>query len=567
MIKKITILFFLLVASIPLEAQEIGGQDMCPKEQQLTQKLKTGSINGVYHPYTGSIVTEAHILQEHLNRLGFGPIKVDGHLGKNSTASIKSLQRKLGLRKIDAIVGANTIQAINNSCQTLIPNTDLDKKNLIKELQDQIRELTLRLAQKKSVKNKKNSNPEISMETYVIDLERWDISNTRTHPIKTTQQLQSAINWAADQGAYTNIKIPAGHYLIGKHGNDIYQQGIELPSNISLILDQEAILEMNTNDKWNYCALAIRNAVNISISGGTIIGDRETHIYTPRKHDKKNDHDEGHLICIENTSQNISVENMTLTGANGDGILLVGSPKGHPQELKNITIRNNIFDNNRRQGISIVGAKDVIIENNVIRHTHGTAPQFGVDIEGAGRINENITIRSNHFHHNAGGDIVNTDGKNILVENNILEQGENSRYIDGPLVYHKNADWRVRNNTITMLTPSVNNWNGIIMYSSDKPKTNPATSYIINNTCNNCGFYMYKGADLVIQNNKLHKGHLAFKEMKNLTLENNHVNHPQQCWAYRFLDVSGSASGNTYNTTPFPIPLSQHKSWNGCWIK
>lgn len=407
---------------------------------------------------------------------------------------------------------------------------------------------------------------EISDSEYCIEVDRWDIPNNKSNPEKTTDNIQMAIDWAISEG-YGKICLPEGHYLIGKYGNDIYQAGLVLDSNIAFLLDKNAIIEMAPNNKWNYCAIAVRNEAHVVISGGTILGDRENHEYTTRESDGATDHDEGHLICIEGESQFVTVENVTLGKANGDGILMVGSPKdATEQKLKDIIVRRNNFSDNRRQGISLVGSADVLIEENEIHHTNGTSPQFGIDLEGAGRINENIIIRDNYFHNNRGGDIVNTDGKNVLLENNILLQGDDSEYIDGPIVYWKNADWTVKNNSITMRTVSVNNWNGIIMYSNDNDKTNPATTYIYDNLLNNCGMYMYKGADLEIRNNKMVNGHLAFKEMTNLTLINNSLEHESECWAYRFLEVSGSASGNTYNSEAFEIPLEANTPWTGCWI-
>ncbi len=405
---------------------------------------------------------------------------------------------------------------------------------------------------------------EISSQKYIIELDRWDISNNRKDPIKTTDNIQKAIDWAVSEG-YGQICLPEGHYLIGKYGNDIYQAGIELKSNMAFLLDQNAIIEMAPNNKWNYCAIAVTEKAHVVISGGTILGDRENHEYTPRKNDGSIIHDEGHLICIQNESEYVTVQNVTLGKANGDAILLVGQ-KGAGSSVKHIDIRRNNMVDNRRQGVSIVGGTDILIENNEIHHTNGTTPQFGIDVESLSYNSQDITIKNNYFHHNRGGDIVNTDGKNVIVENNILLQGEGSEYIDGPIVYWKKGDLTIRNNDITMTSVSVNNWNGIIMYSNDSPKTNPATTYIYDNTCNNCGFYMYKGADLVVRDNYLNNGHLVFKEMANLTLENNKVEHPNKCWAYRFLEVSGSASGNTYNGEVFDVPLQPNTPWDGCWI-
>ena len=404
----------------------------------------------------------------------------------------------------------------------------------------------------------------IPAKEYVIDLVKWDIPSNRSNPVKTTDNLQKAINWAKEQG-FGKIILPKGHYLIGKEGNEIYQAGISLKSNMALLLDKDATIEMAKNNKWNYCAISVRNLQHVVISGGTVIGDRDNHIYTPRK-DGATAHDEGHLICIEGESQFVTIENTVLAKANGDGILTVGSKKGEPQKLTDVVIRNNNFADNRRQGISIVGGKNILVEKNEIHHTKGTEPQFGIDLEGAGRINRDIIIRNNYLHHNTGGDIVNTDGRNVLVEGNILTQGEGSRYIDGPLVYWDKADMTIQNNNITMLTTSVNNWNGIIQYSRGNLEANLNTTYILNNVCNSCGFYMYRGADLVIKNNYLKRGHLVFKEMDNLILENNKVEHPSKCWAYRFLEVTGDASGNTYNGKPFEIPLEEDEPYDGCWI-
>ena len=406
---------------------------------------------------------------------------------------------------------------------------------------------------------------EINEKEYVIETARWDIPTDRRDPIKTTDNLQKAIDWAAAEG-YGRIRLPKGHYLIGKYGNDIYQAGIELKSSMAFLLDKEAVIEMAPNDKWNYCAIAVTEKQYVVISGGTIIGDRDNHTYTPRERDGSQVHDEGHLICIQNESAYVTVENVTLTKANGDGILLVGQ-KGEGSSVKHIQIRNNNFSNNRRQGISVVGAEDLVIEKNEIHHTKGTAPQFGIDIESAIYKTKDVRIQQNYLHHNRGGDIVNVDGEDVVIQQNILHQGEGNKYIDGPLVYKKQTNQIIGYNDITMLSVSVNNWNGIIMYSNKKEKRNDKVTIIEHNTCNNCGFFMYDSRDLVVRNNTLNKGHVAFRDFKNLTIINNTITHPGECWAYRFLRVSGSASGNTYNGEEKELPLQIDTPWDGCWIR
>jgi poly(beta-D-mannuronate) C5 epimerase len=47
----------------------------------------------------------------------------------------------------------------------------------------------------------------------------------------------------------------------------------------------------------------------------------------------------------------------------------------------------------------------------------------------------------------------------------------------------------------------------------------------------------------------------------------NRVVQQSRCWAYRFLNVTGAAGGNTLNDEPFPIPLNLTTGFNGCWIE
>ncbi|MFC0560078.1 right-handed parallel beta-helix repeat-containing protein [Halalkalibacter alkalisediminis] len=91
---------------------------------------------------------------------------------------------------------------------------------------------------------------------------------------------------------------------------------------------------------------------------------------------------------------------------------------------KDVTVKNSEFAYNRRQGITVGGAENVLIENNEIHNISGTAPQSGIDVEGGvgenGLPNENIKIRDNNFYNNAAYDVILFDGKNAIVENNYL---------------------------------------------------------------------------------------------------------------------------------------------------
>jgi hypothetical protein len=400
---------------------------------------------------------------------------------------------------------------------------------------------------------------EIPKIQYIIDVEYWDIPIDGTEAVKTTENLQAAIDWAVGEG-YGVIRLPAGHYLIGEEGSDIYQSGIELASNMAFVLDEDAIIEMVPNDKWNYSVIAITRKEYVVIMGGTILGDRDDHTYTARESDGKTNHDEGHCITVGTESNYVTVKNMTLSQATGDGILLYGSP------VRNVTIQSNDIYYNRRQGVSVVGAEGVLIEDNEIHHIEGTSPQFGIDIEGPTYGSSDIVIRSNYFHNNKGGDVVNFEGQDVIIEENTMEQKDSLSYADAPIVYHKNSDQIIRNNEIILQDLFKNPWNAIIMYPSDGEKTNSETTYIYSNTVYNGGFTMMQGADLNIYDNNLTNGHLCFYEITNLTLTNNNIETDRSdVWAYRFLQVSGVASENKLNDVLYSIPLSS-ELWDGNWV-
>ncbi len=392
---------------------------------------------------------------------------------------------------------------------------------------------------------------------YIIDLNRWDIPNNGTNAIKTTTNLQAAIDWAHEEN-YGRVVLPKGEYLVGEDINDIYQGGIEIHDNTEFVFSEGTILEIDTNNKWNYCVISL-NGDNIIIRDGTIKGDRDTHVFTPRDSDGKTAHDEGHGICVWNTSNQVLIENMKIHNLTGDGSLVL--------DAKDVTFTNNNINNNRRQGISIVGGTRIEIKNNEIHNISGTSPQFGIDIEGGGREDKDIIIQNNYFHHNTGGDIVNTSGENVYILDNVMEQGEGSKYVDGPIVsWHKTHNIIARN-TITMVTGSANGRLGYIQYSGGGDKGHNRATYVHDNICNSCGMYMYKSSDADVRRNKFYGYFVAFSEFENVILVDNLVtyseDHPNLrfCWSYRFNEVTGFASGNYLGDAPEELPLSESKPY------
>lgn len=78
-------------------------------------------------------------------------------------------------------------------------------------------------------------------------------------------------------------------------------------------------------------------------------------------------------------SKNIIIKNLEIYGSGGDGLYISGMEKGTFSE--NIFIENILSSNNKRQGISIISARNVHVIQSRFANTVGTLPGAGVDIE------------------------------------------------------------------------------------------------------------------------------------------------------------------------------------------
>lgn len=417
--------------------------------------------------------------------------------------------------------------------------------------------------------------PPVHTNEYVIELERWQISNTGQDPVETRNRINEAIQWAKDNG-YDKIVIPPGHYLVGEPTNDIYAGGIELEGDMTLELSDGAVVQMAPNDRWNYCVISVQSNSNVTIRGGEVIGDRDQHDYGDPE---PKGHDEGHGICVWTAVDRVLVEDIELHQLTGDGVLIVGtqgSDEAEEAPSTNITIRNSDIHHNRRQGISIVGARNVVIEGNRIHHIEGTAPQFGVDIEGAGRRDQDIHIVRNIFHHNAGGDLVTSSGHNVWFEENTLSQcqvNEAGEYdpalacdldaqIDGPIILWKETDTVVLNNRIRMSMRTVNGFWGILGYVSgdDRAPTrdNPIGNYIAGNTFYDAGIHMAHNMRYYVADNTIHNGLILAYNLGCMRLKNNRINRVAG-ENYKLRNVAGVASGNVLNRSEGALPAEDRQ--------
>lgn len=136
--------------------------------------------------------------------------------------------------------------------------------------------------------------------------------------------------------------------------------------------------------------------------------------------------------------ENIAIRNLVIKNTGGDGIIIGSNEWSTLKPSKNIRVSGCILDNNKRQGISVVGADDVLIDNCTITNTNGTSPQAGIDIEpnNTKYDNNNITIQNSYLSGNVGGGILTYNNSyNVTIQNNTLVNNPviiKRQYADSP---------------------------------------------------------------------------------------------------------------------------------------
>ena len=179
------------------------------------------------------------------------------------------------------------------------------------------------------------------------------------------------------------LYVPEGVYDIELRGTDdptdqatgICINGNEKNNrkcNINIVLDEKAVIQAIPNNKENYDLIWIYQTDNVSISGGTLIGDRSDHTGKSGEW--------GHCIGIYESS-NISISGMDISNGWGDGIYVGDYGNDVFEDNTNISINNCNVHNNRRNNLSITNGKYVMVYNSSFIGASGTDPQYGVDIE------------------------------------------------------------------------------------------------------------------------------------------------------------------------------------------
>ena len=239
-----------------------------------------------------------------------------------------------------------------------------------------------------------------------------------------TEALQAAI----DSGAKTVI--------IPNMGKEWIVRPIRLTSN-QVLEFQEGTVVLAKKGEFrgsNDCLFLARDVTNLTMRGAATLRMRKLD-YMSEAYSKA----EWRMGLALWGCSNVTIEGLTIAESGGDGIYITSSDKTPCSS--NITIHNVTCDDNYRQGISVISADSLLIENCILTNTKGTSPAAGIDMEPNHSYQRlrNIVVRDCRFTDNDGGGILHylghltadTEDVSILYDNCFITSSTGAGIIMG----------------------------------------------------------------------------------------------------------------------------------------
>jgi lysophospholipase L1-like esterase len=153
---------------------------------------------------------------------------------------------------------------------------------------------------------------------------------------------------------------------------------LKLASDQEIVLEKGAVLQAKRGEfKERHQMLLRGNGVkNVIIRGeeGATVRMWKSDYQAPPYEKSEWRHAIGLYAC-----ENVTISGLTIEESGGDGVYLGAGGAGEP--CRKVTISGVSCVESHRQGISVISAEDLLIENCAFDLTSGTAPQAGIDFE------------------------------------------------------------------------------------------------------------------------------------------------------------------------------------------
>lgn len=237
----------------------------------------------------------------------------------------------------------------------------------------------------------------------------------KTNVTKFENAIMSVAKCGVNEGK--TIYVPAGTYYFAVRHDDNNSVRISEVENVSIVLDSQAILRAHASDQDDSRVVWIDNSRNVSITGGTVIGDVESHIYSRESEDEH-----GYGISVVG-SDNVFISNMHIRDCCGDGIY-IGTNQRYPQQSTNVHVVDCTIEENHRHDISLTASENVEIRNCSLINTK---PHGCMDIEANdGRYNKHVRINNCTFSVGGGAALaILNDADDIVLTDTLLKCNSN----------------------------------------------------------------------------------------------------------------------------------------------
>ncbi len=219
-----------------------------------------------------------------------------------------------------------------------------------------------------------------------------DAASFGYNTVDATNALQFAINqgqnvFVPNMGADWNVK-PI--FLTQSNQNILFEDGV--------VIQAKSGNFRNGNDSL----FEARDVENVTLTGygATLRMNQDDYTMAPYSAAEWR-----HGIDLEHV-RNFQIKGLRIENVGGDGIY-VGANDGVDAfggaYADNVLIQDVFIDNAYRNGISVISAKDLTIDNVVITDTGGTAPEAGIDFEPNNSTQrlENIVLKNSIIHTSA----------------------------------------------------------------------------------------------------------------------------------------------------------------------
>ena len=225
-----------------------------------------------------------------------------------------------------------------------------------------------------------------------------------------TEALQAAIDSGAETLIVENMGAPwiVTPITLASNQEIIFEEGVE-------ILAKRGEFK-GTNDTL----VTARNVENVTLNGyGATFRMWRDDYDDPEQYTKA---EWRHTLSLRGV-RNFNIYGLTLAESGGDGIYFGAGGGGNI----GVHIKDVICDMNYRQGISVITAENVLVEDTIMSNTAGTPPAAGIDFE-PNHPNErivNFVMRNCLTENNAGDGYefylpnmhAHTDDVSILIDN------------------------------------------------------------------------------------------------------------------------------------------------------